>query len=351
MLSRDPRSRPLLVLCAVVAFLLIGPLGIYLHPGSRQSVASYVTDKHAQWFAPPLDIPCDPNEQPGYPHPGDFHWVTENPQCPGDEFYNALRGTPRDQLWWTFPEFRNKSVLLAGDSVGRHLFETLCGDYFQAPIVNEDVPGWKTHYGWTSTCVQHDLGLKIAMIHIYGMANTSDPAVNAVLDKTYIGADWDLQSRVTRWWNTTLKGFTPDFVQLNSGAWDYRYWFIRDMLEGKSHDDLPLADRETNAAMAIQSLNFFRSLWPDARMWYMHMSMMNEDDIRLKIAHGKTFVAKGADVNDTKSYPALYTWRRQSQYRATMRTRIAEAGWDSLDVSGEWRVASGEWRVARWQRQ
>jgi len=62
------------------------------------------------------------------------------------------------------------------------------------------------------------------MIHIYGMANTSDPAVNEVLDKAYqgMGKDWDLQSRVHRWWNTTLKGFEPDYVQLNSGAWEYR---------------------------------------------------------------------------------------------------------------------------------
>lgn len=122
------------------------------------------------------------------------------------------------------------------------------------------------------------------------------------------------------------------------------------MLEGKAHRDMPVEDRETNAAMAVQSLDFFRSLWPKARMWYMHMSMMNEDDIRLKIAReyggvkaarrgppltpdGKTFVKKGADIEDPKSYPPLYTWQRQSQYRATMRTRIAEAGYDSLDVS------------------
>jgi hypothetical protein len=162
------------------------------------------------------------NEQPGWPHAYDLHWVTANPECPGDEFHNALHGTPREELWDRFPEFRNKSILLAGDSVGRHLAETLCGDYFQVRLENEDVPGWKTHYGWTSTCVQPDLGLTVAMIHIYGMANTSDPAVNAVLDKTYVGADWDLQSRVGRWWNTTLKGFTPDYVQLNSGAWEYR---------------------------------------------------------------------------------------------------------------------------------
>lgn len=48
---------------------------------------------------------------------------------------------------------------------------------------------------------------------------------------------------------------------------------------------------------------------------------------------GKAFLKKGADEDDPKSYPALYTWRRQSQYRATMRQRIEEAGYDSLDVS------------------
>lgn len=56
------------------------------------------------------------------------------------------------------------------------------------------------------------------------------------------------------------------------------------MLEGKSHDDLAEEDRETNARMAIQSMAFFRTLWPNAKVWYMHMSMMNEDDILLKKA-------------------------------------------------------------------
>lgn len=56
------------------------------------------------------------------------------------------------------------------------------------------------------------------------------------------------------------------------------------MLEGKSHDDLPIEDRETNARMAIQSLDFFRFLWPSAKVWYLHMSMMNENDLGVKRA-------------------------------------------------------------------
>lgn len=148
--------------------------------------------------------------------------MSENPSCPGQDFFTALHDTKREDLWERFPEFRNKSLLLAGDSVGRHLFETICLGYFQVPIVNEDPPDFKFHYGWSSTCEQPDLGLKVAMVHIYGMANTSDPAVNKVLDQTYTGKDWDLQSRVERWWNSTLEGFVPDYVQLNSGAWEYR---------------------------------------------------------------------------------------------------------------------------------
>jgi hypothetical protein len=60
------------------------------------------------------------------------------------------------------------------------------------------------------------------MIHIYGMANTSDPKVNEVLDQTWVGKDWDLQSRTLRYFNSTLKGVVPDYVHLNSGAWEYR---------------------------------------------------------------------------------------------------------------------------------
>lgn len=100
--------------------------------------------------------------------------------------------------------------------------ETLCIEVFHQEIVNSIVPDFEVHYGWSAGCSVASLGLEIRMIHIYGMANTSDPAVNAILDKTYSGKDWDLQSRVHRWWNTTLSGFVPDYVQLNSGAWEYR---------------------------------------------------------------------------------------------------------------------------------
>lgn len=47
---------------------------------------------------------------------------------------------------------------------------------------------------------------------------------------------------------------------------------------------MPLEDRETNARMAIQSLDYFQQRWPHAKVWYMHMSMMNEDDVVIKKA-------------------------------------------------------------------
>lgn len=53
-------SRQIFVLTTVVTFLLIGPLGVYLHPSSRETVVHYVADKHAEWFAPSPEVPCDP---------------------------------------------------------------------------------------------------------------------------------------------------------------------------------------------------------------------------------------------------------------------------------------------------
>jgi len=47
---------------------------------------------------------------------------------------------------------------------------------------------------------------------------------------------------------------------------------------------MPVEDRETNARMAIQSMDFFQNKWPKAKVWYMHMSMMNENDILIKKA-------------------------------------------------------------------
>jgi hypothetical protein len=131
---------------------------------------------------------------------------------------------------------------------------------------------------------------------------------------------------------------------------DRQYWFVRDILEKNRHDDMPLEDRETSARMAIQSMNFFQDLWPKAKIWYMHMSMMNEDDLIVKKAReysgdgmmllanmpdGESFLEDKSKVDDPDAYPPMYTWRRQAQYRATMQTMIAAAGFDSLDVSFE----------------
>lgn len=49
-----------------------------------------------------------------------WYWATANAECPGDvDLFQGL--SKREDLWDKFPEFRNKSILLAGDSVGRHI--------------------------------------------------------------------------------------------------------------------------------------------------------------------------------------------------------------------------------------
>lgn len=63
----------------------------------------------------------------------------------------------------------------------------------------------------------------ISDIDAAGLTNTSDPYARDIVEKWFPGGiDWDIQSRVERFFDTVLKDFKPDFVQLNSGPWDFR---------------------------------------------------------------------------------------------------------------------------------
>lgn len=56
-----------------------------------------------------------------------------------------------------------------------------------------------------------------------GMINTSDPYAYSIMEKHFEGGDdWHLESRVDRFFDTSLQDFDPDFVQVDSGPWDFR---------------------------------------------------------------------------------------------------------------------------------
>jgi hypothetical protein len=62
----------------------------------------------------------------------------------------------------------------------------------------------------------------------------------------------------------------------------YQYWYLRDVIDKKRADDLALEDRETAAAMAVQTLDYFQRKWPGVKVWYMHPPMADEDDYLAK---------------------------------------------------------------------
>ena len=112
---------------------------------------------------------------------------------------------------------------MSGDSVGRHLFEIMC-EVIGAKLVPSFPPGFeKIQYGGSTMCHNENLGLRIAQIHTYGLANTSDPYAYDIVSRSYPGGlDFDGRSRTIRFFNTTLKGYKPDYIQLNAGPWDFR---------------------------------------------------------------------------------------------------------------------------------
>ncbi|WVF72585.1 hypothetical protein IAT40_007402 [Kwoniella sp. CBS 6097] len=279
-------------------------------------------------------IPCNPNDQYGWPNPWDHHWQTPNPECPGEDFGGKMMAMDPDDLWDAFPEFRNKSVLFSGDSVGRQMFETLC-QIGHAKIVAKGPPGFeKVQYGNSSTCEVPGLGMRFAQIHTYGLANTSDPYVLDIVSRSYPGGkDFDLQSRAKRFFETSLSDFKPDYIQLNGGPWDFRYWFVRDILEKKRYEDLPREDAETSAAMAVVQMDFYKNMFPDlSKVWYVHGMMMNETDGAVRKIVGEKWmnIKKGETLPDS-AYPPYYSYRRQAVYRAIMKTRLEESEYDSLD--------------------
>jgi hypothetical protein len=135
------RSHRQVAYLALVAFASILLLSVSLHPPSRAAFTTYVLDKRPslQWYLPYSSIPCDPYvsslvlatnlfrvEQPGWPDLQQWYWATANAECPGDADLIHGLSSKTDDLWERFPEFRKKNILLAGDSVGRHLAVGSC---------------------------------------------------------------------------------------------------------------------------------------------------------------------------------------------------------------------------------
>jgi hypothetical protein len=134
-----------------------------------------------------------------------------------------------------------------------------------------------------------------------------------------------------------------------------QYWFVRDIYQKNWHEDLPDHDRTTCAGMAVQSLQSLRAKFSQARIWYMHMPWIDDDD-EVHRYNGEWCAYEDVS-NVTKpsaalfsdglrhmtavyneklpeaGYPPMHSYRRQAQLRATMLPAIAQAGFPSLDVS------------------
>ena len=61
-----------------------------------------------------------------------------------------------------------------------------------------------------------------------------------------------------------------------------QYWYLRDLIEKRRSDNLAVEDRETAAAMAVQTMDYFQRKWPGAKVWFMHPPQADEDDYKAK---------------------------------------------------------------------
>lgn len=85
---------------------------------------------------------------------------------------------------------------------------------------------------------------------------------------------------------TTLpsSGISAESICVGSvrGELTIQYWYLRDLIEKRRSDNLAVEDRETAAAMAVQTMDYFQRKWPGAKVWFMHPPQADEDDYKAK---------------------------------------------------------------------
>ncbi|KAJ9094709.1 hypothetical protein QFC21_005866 [Naganishia friedmannii] len=199
-----------------------------------------------------------------------------------------------DEMDWA----RNRTILFIGDSVGRELQNAWCRaigvDRKSIKLNDEDEVNDKTT---TSICEHAFYGVKTVFSFLYGMTNYTKPGASDVISGEWPPGPWGYEDRLpevkqqldrlnelslqkgadsTR--EDGKKVYEPDLIVLNSGAWEFKYMYRRDLKQGLKAYDIQWDELHELAERLKGAINLIRDLWPDAELVWVDVQPFDTND-------------------------------------------------------------------------
>lgn len=287
-------------------------------------------------------VPEDALKLPGWRD--NITWHTSDPDVQLQHWLQRLsdkeNGTEVD---WA----RNKTILLLGDSVVRDWIWRLCDNHvgheyrklvsLSAEVKNEKTQGWE--------CVVPQTQTRLINGFIYGMTNYSRYDTSFI-SKEWPPGPWGFEDRIPDFVEQYSK-YNPDMIVFNSGAWDFKFMFRRDLAENNKADIIEPDELREYGERLRQCMRMLREAFTGKKIVFLQMHPFSGHDVDarwfwskgMKGGHdyGIDFSAKtpNATIVEDK-LPHLFTRRRVSQLASTYRRVAAEEAFDDLDY---WKIA------------
>lgn len=325
-----------------VAPILPAPLAIALPvPLAPQTSAELVVSQ-----AP--EIPIDPLDLPGWRE--DTKWITSTPSVQLRHWLQHLMEGRESDIEWV----RNKTILLLGDSVLRGWVYHLCDDFFQGTKQKvefaEDADVNEKNMGWE--CVIPTTGTRFINGFVYGMVDYSKyPSDSPLISIDWPVGPWGIEDRIPAIVEQ-YKVYGVDMIVLNSGAWDMKFMYRRDVFEGRKNDDIDHEELVELSERLRECMRMIRDAWPSSKLAFLQTQPFDTDDTINRWIWARNLTEYGGhnwgvDFTDfltekqdeaslSKTLPPMFTRRRVSQLATTYRRIASEEGWDSLDL---WKIA------------
>lgn len=302
-------------------------------------------------------------------------WVTIDPDAQLHHWLPRMSAKENgDEMDWA----RNKTVLLLGDSVLRDWIWRFCDNhlhsnremiYFDGAEELEDKPeekpqekakgapedkskdkstgkshekrepNEKTH-SWE--CVVPETGMRLVNGFLYGMTDYArykpEPPF---LSWEWPPGPWGIEDRIP----TLIEQYTPyhpDMIVVNSGPWDFKFLFKRDVYEGNSGTSIDRNELDEYGERLRQCMRMLRAGFPKSKLVFLQPHAFDANDNlprwwwskEMDAAHKPNVdlgVGEPNATNIEKYLPKLFTRRRVSQLAAVYRKVTAEEKWDELD--------------------
>ncbi|RSH90014.1 hypothetical protein EHS25_001347 [Saitozyma podzolica] len=288
-------------------------------------------------------VPLDPVAQPGWIE-GDT-WVSANPEAP---MHNWIRRIMDKEEGPDMDWMRNKTILVLGDSVVRDWIWRLCDNFIHGPreMVHLDPSKGDSEKttGWL--CTHPTYNLRIINGFIYGMTNYSRyPTDSPLISQEWPSPPWSFEDRMPELVEQ-YAGYEPDMIIANSGAWDFKFMYRRDLLENRKAIDVEPEERHEYGERLRGFLGMLRAAYPTKKVAFllMHPFRANDLDAKFFWARGLANHRPDLDVNFDgqpdrsieEKLPHLFSRRRVAQMASTYRLVAQQENMDTLDY---WKIA------------